>query len=136
MGTKLAAFTLSDQHDKEHKVDEGTRLLLFSRDKDVAKMAFKVLEKKDASFLADRNARFLLDISAMPRVITWAFGKPKMRKHPFPLLLDTGPGPTKDLPAQEKKLTLVYLDQLKVERIVYVANEEELGKELDALAKP
>lgn len=133
MGGRLTPFTLQDQRSQENRIDEGTRVLLFSRDKGLAKMAFKVLDQKGSTYLADRHAYIILDISAMPGVITWAIAKPRMRRHPFPILLDAEPGPTKSLPTQEGKLTLVYLDRLNVEQVAYVANESELEMALLAL---
>ncbi|WP_306592049.1 hypothetical protein [Geothrix sp. 21YS21S-4] len=133
VGGRLEPFALQDQRSQQHRVDESTRLLLFSRDKGLAKMAFHVLDQKGGTYLSDRRACMILDISAMPGVITWAIAKPRMRRHPFPLLLDAGPGPTKNLPTQDKKLTLVYLNRLSVEQIAYVANEAELEKALQGL---
>lgn len=134
-GTTLEAFSLPDQRDEMRAVDQDTRLLLFSRDKDLAKMAFGVLGAKESSYLADRHAGFILDISPMPRLITWLFAKPKMRKHTFPLLLDAGPTATKAFPSQEGKLTVLHLNNLKVEAVKYVSTPDELKAELDALQR-
>lgn len=133
VGARLESFTLQDQRGQGHPIDEGTRALLFSRDKGLAKMAFKLLDQKGGSYLSQRRAHIILDISAMPGVITWAIAKPRMRRHSFPLLLDPGPGPTRSLPTQEGKLTLVYLNQLKVEQVVYIGTEAELDRALQAL---
>ena len=132
-GGHQESFALQDQRSQDHQIDENTRILLFSRDKGLAKMAFKVLDAKGGSYLADRHGYIILDISAMPGVITWAIAKPRMRRHPFPILLDAGPGPTRNLPTQEGKLTLVYLNRLVVEQVAYVANEADLEKALQAL---
>jgi hypothetical protein len=133
VGTHLEAFSLTDQFDQTHAIDAQTRVLLFSRDKDLAKMAFAILDKRDANFLRDRKASLILDISAMPRLITWAIAKPRMRRHAFPLLLDAGPGPTKSLPTEDKKLTLVYLKGLEVQRVAYMSDAAALEKALDGL---
>lgn len=62
MGTSIEPFSLPDQFDAIHSVDPQTRLILFSRDKDVAKMACAVLNQKGSSYFADRKAVMLLDI--------------------------------------------------------------------------
>jgi len=133
-GGSLRAFSLDDQRDQPHQVDEQTRLLLFTRDKDAAKMAFGVLGQKSPDFLAKHEASFVLDISEMPRLITWAIAKPRMRRHDFPLLLDAGPTASKELPAKEGELTLVFLNKLKVEQVKFVGDAPTLEKELAALA--
>jgi hypothetical protein len=130
---RLQPFVLQDQRGQEHPVDAGTRLLLFSRDRSLTRMAFRVLDREGGSYLAERRACFILDISAMPSVIAWAVARPRMRRHPFPLLLDAGPGPTRNLPTRAGRLTLVYLNQLKVEQIAYVGSEAELDGALQAL---
>jgi|GEM_PF-6260446 hypothetical protein len=130
---RLQPFVLQDQRGQDHPVDAGTRLLLFSRDRSLTRMAFRVLDREGGSYLAERHACFILDISAMPSVIAWAVARPRMRRHPFPLLLDVGPGPTRNLPTQAGMLTLVYLNQLKVEQIAYVSSEAELDRALQAL---
>lgn len=99
-------------------------------------MASRLLDSKGGSYLAERHACFILDISAMPGAIAWAIAKPRMRRHAFPLLLDAGPGPTRKLPTQEGRLTLVYLNHLKLEQVAYVSTEPELEEALQALNRP
>lgn len=135
VGTHLEPFTLTDQFGKAHAVDTATRVLLFSRDKDMAKMAFAVLDRREASYLGDRKASLILDISPMPRIITWAIARPRMRRHQFPLLLDPGPGPTASLPTQDKKLTLVYLKDLEVRGVTYLSDGAALEKALEGLER-
>lgn len=125
-GARLESFSLRDQRGVERQVDQSTRMVLFSRDKDLAKMAFALLDSKPSSFLDERRACIVLDISAMPKVITWAIARPRMRRHGFPILLDAGPGPTRDIPTRDKRLTILFVNQLKVERIVYVSSRSEL----------
>ena len=133
IGGRVEPFALQDQRGQAHRIDEQARLLLFSRDKGLAKMAFSVLDHKSPTFLADRHAYIILDISSMPGLITWAVAKPRMRRHAFPLLLDAGPGPTKVLPTQDKQLTLIYLNGLNVERIVYLSDAAALEKAFQSL---
>ena len=133
VGGHVEPFALQDQRGEAHRIDEHARLLLFSRDKGLAKMAFSVLDQKGPAYLADRHAYIILDISSMPGLITWAVAKPRMRRHAFPLLLDAGPGPTEALPTRDKQLTLIYLNGLNVERIVYLSDVAVLEKALQFL---
>src|SRR5262245_11939859 len=104
MGSTIRAFGLDDQHGNPGSVDDSTRLVLFSRDKALSKVAFGVLGQKGPAYLQEHHAALILDISPMPRIITWAFAKPKMRKRPFPILLDTAGIVTKEFPSREKSL--------------------------------
>jgi len=134
-GTRLEPFGLKDQRGIERHVDQGTRLVLFSRDKDLAKMAFGLLDAKPAGILEARRACVVLDISAMPRLITWAIARPRMRRHGFPILLDSGPGPTRSLPTQDKRLTALFVDRLVVTKVAFLSGQAELEAALDLVGK-
>jgi hypothetical protein len=133
IGGQVAPFSLQDQRDQAQRMDEATRLLLFSRDRSLTAMAFQVLDGKAPGFLADHHALVILDISAMPGFITWSVARPRMRRHAFPILLDAGPTVSRSLPTQGRMLTLVYLNRLAVERIAYLSTAAELEQALAAL---
>ena len=135
VGDHIESFSLPDQFDRSHVVNSETRLIVFSRDKDMAKLAFEILDRKESNFLANRKAVMLLDISAMPRIITWAIGKRRMRRHEFPILLDAGPGPTANLPSKEKAVSFVYLKDLVVSDVAFVSDAKIMEKTLDVLVK-
>lgn len=133
VGSKVEAFALSDQFDGKLELTAKTRLVLFTREKDAAKMVFGVLDEKDKNFLADRQAYLAMDISPMPRIIAWAVAKPRMRRHAFRFMLDASGETTKSFPGKAGQVTLLYLNELAVERIAFVATAAELKKELESL---
>ena len=133
VGSKVEAFALSDQFDGKLELTARTRLVLFTREKDAAAMVFGVLGEKEKSFLADRQAHFALDISPMPRIIAWAVAKPRMRQHAFRFMLDASGETTRSFPGKAGQVTLLYLNELVVEKIAFVATAADLKKELEGL---
>lgn len=87
-GERLAPWTLLDQHDVPYTLNDETRILLFARDMDGAKLVNAALEGKPKGYLDERQAVFLADISRMPGVIASLFALPKMRDYNYRILLD------------------------------------------------
>ena len=133
VGTQLSSFSLQDQFDVKQTVDENTRLILFARDMDGNAVLKEAMTDKSADYLSQKKAAYVTDISGMPRVIAFLFGKPKMRKYPYPMLLDAEPMETKDFPAHEGEATLIQLDHLKIKSIQFTKKTEDVVKALDAL---
>lgn len=133
-GAVLTPWTLPDQHDRPHPVDGGTRLVIFSRDRLVTNTIVDVLQHKGAAYLAERHACFVLDVSRMPKLVTSLVAKPRLRRHPFPILLDDEPGVSAQFPARDGHATLLFLDALKVREVRFVASADELLRCLDAQA--
>lgn len=129
-GQQMAPMKMTDQHDKELAVDAKTKIVLFSRDQAGNKVVNKALEGTPATFLPERGAVYAADISGMPGIITKMFALPKMRGYPYSVLLDRDASLTKALPAKEGHVTLLRLNQLKVEKIDYYSESEALKQAL------
>jgi hypothetical protein len=132
-GTKLAPFSMSDQFDQKHTVDETTKLIMFSKDMDGNGVIKEALTDKKADYLTERNAFYVNDISGMPGIITFLFAKPKMRDYAYPMLLDDMPEPTKNFPAREAFATLIQLDDLTIKSIQFTNKSEDVVKALETL---
>ncbi|MGR9072119.1 MAG: FAD/FMN-containing dehydrogenase [Gammaproteobacteria bacterium] len=132
-GSRLFPFTLQDQFDQKHRVDENTRLILFSKDMDGNKVLKEALSGKKAEYLTAKSAVYVNDISGMPGIITFLFAKPKMRGYDYPMLLDDQPSATKDFPSKEKRATLIYLDNLEIKSIEITKKPEDVVKALESL---
>lgn len=79
VGDRLPALTLHDQHDQTTAIAEDTRLLLVAVEKPAADLVTAFLEEQPAGFLQRNAAVYLMDISAMPKMITRMFALPKMQ---------------------------------------------------------
>ncbi len=133
VGSQLNAFTLLDQNELKHKIDESTRLILFSKDMDGNAVLKNALEGKNAQYLTEKNIAYVNDISGMPKVITFLFAKPKMRSYEYPMLLDEVPAPTKDFPAQQGQATLIHLNKLTIQSVEYTTDSSHVTEVLEKL---
>ena len=131
VGDILEPFTLEDQHGEERTVDASVEVILFSRDMKGGDFLKKGLEDVEPGYLESRNAVYVSDISAMPRLIARMFAIPSMRKRPYPMLLDRDGTATVRLPDEKDRATLIFLRELRVERIVHVTEASAVRAELE-----
>lgn len=132
-GDRIEAFELEDQHGDPGRVDAGVRLLLFAADMDAGALVRDALEA-DPSLqdLAARGAVFVSDIHRMPALVTRLFALPSMRRRPYRMLLDRGPGPTVRIPREPGKLTLLELDALSIRAITFLDSPDAVAQALRA----
>jgi hypothetical protein len=130
-GDRLAPFELADQHGAPGKVDESVRLLLFAADMDAGDLVNQALEADPAlTDLGARGAVFVSDIHRMPALVTRLFALPSMRRRPYRMLLDRGPGPTLRLPREEGKVSILVLDGLRIRSVAFAATPEAVAEAL------
>ena len=120
LGSTLPSFGLEDQHGEWHEVDASVRLILFSRDMDGGDLIRDALADAEPGFLATHGAVYIADISRMPRIISRMIAVPRMRKRPYPLLLDRDGDLTADLPDEEGRATIIRLRESRIERVEHV----------------
>jgi len=137
-GSRIEPFTIRDQHDVEHQIDESLQLIVFARDMDAGDIAKEALADADAAALASRHAVYIADISAMPALVARLFALPKMRKRPYPVLLDRDGELTAAFPEREGELTVMRLRELEVVDVEHLDNASAVREalSLDALADP
>lgn len=138
VGAVLPAVTLEDQHGVAHAVDGSVRALLFSRDMDGGGVIRSLLDpdalgEPPAAFLDRHAALCVADVHRMPGLVRRIIAKPRMRKRPYPLLLDEEGDATASWPSQPGHATLIRLDGLRVVEILHTRSPEELR---EALATP
>jgi hypothetical protein len=134
-GMRMPALALTDQHDTPGSVGPETRCVLFSRDMSAAKIVNEALET-DPAALSAAQAVVVSDISGMPSLITKLFALPKMRKRPYPILLDRDGKATADFPFEKGKVTLFHLHALTIESVQYVDSADALRVLLHRGAEP
>lgn len=138
VGASLPAGTLSDQHGETHAIDASLRAVLFSRDMDGGGVIRSLLDPEAlgepaTEFLDRHGAVCVADVHRMPGLIRRIIAKPRMRKRPYPLLLDEQGDTTAAWPSQEGHATLIRLDGL---RVVEVLHTREPAKLREALVAP
>ena len=136
-GERLAPFELADQHGQPGRVDESVRLLLFTADMDAGDLVKAALEADPKlQDLAAHRAVWISDIHRMPALITRLFALPSLRKRPYRMLLDRGPGPSARIPREEGKVSVVELDALVVRGVSFADAPEAVAAALRARATP
>lgn len=131
VGDRLEPFTLEDQFGESHAVDESVRLLLFSRDMKGGSYLKDAIEAEHAERIRRGEWAYVADISGMPRLIARIFAIPRMRRRPYPLLLDREGKVTASLPDREEQATLIHLDHLRITRIEHLPSTEAVKEALD-----
>ena len=130
VGSAFPALTLEDQHGTVHAIDASLRAVLFSRDMDgggiIRKALDRPLEEDALAFLARHGAVCVADVSRMPGLIRRTIAKPRMRRRPYPLLLDEEGRVTAALPSAAGRATLIRLDALRIVAVEHHDSPEAL----------
>lgn len=130
VGERIEAFSLEDQHGTTRRVDEETRLVLFSRDMDGGGILERALREAPEGFLQSRGAVYVADLHRMPALVTRLVALPRLRRRPYPMLLDREGATTARLPGAEGRATLIFLEDLRVTRVLHAASPEAVARAL------
>jgi hypothetical protein len=138
VGDAFPLATLEDQFGVEHILDASVAVVLFSRDMDGGAVMREMLQEESLGepplvFLGRIRAVCVADVHRMPGLIRRAIAKPRMRKRPYPLLLDESGEPTAAWPSAEKQTTLI---RLREGRIAEVADFADVAALRAALGAP
>jgi len=134
VGDRLEPFTLEDQHGENHQLGSQVRAVLFSRDRDGGEVMSDAMEGHDGEFLAARGIVYVNDISAMPGMVTRLFALPKMRRRPYPILLDRDGDLTARFPDRSQAATLIRLDHSTLTSVDSITEAAELKVLLEAIS--
>jgi len=126
VGDALEPVTLEDQHGVSHTLDGSVQVVLFSRDMDGGDVLKQALADAPKDFLAQRGALYVADIEGMPRLVARLFALPSMRRRPYPMLLDRDGTKTARLPSEEGAATLLFLESLRLVRVLHTGSPAEL----------
>ena len=127
------SFRLPDQFDKAHSLTDETQKIIFVFAKATGHTVKTFLQAQDKSYLTQRNALFVADISPMPTVIRNTFALPDFKKSPYSVLLIYDKEIAKSFKNETEadKIAIVTLDKGTVKEVKYVTTEEELKAELN-----
>lgn len=133
VGDSLPEFSLKDQFGVERFVDDTVLLILFSRDMEGGELLKTGLESLPEGALSAAHFVYVSDISGMPRLVARMFALPKMRKRPYPMLLDRTGEWTALLPGTPGRATFIHLDRLMIREIEELTSAEAVQRRIDAL---
>jgi len=135
VGDEIEPLTLNDQHGNEHSVDASIRLVIFSRTKDGSDVVKGALRGWNDDSLAEHDIVNVGDIHTIPSAIRRGFVIPAMRKGSSPILLDQEGDLTSRFPAEEGAATLIFVDDLRIERLLFTTSFLEARKHVEAVAE-
>lgn len=128
-GSLLPALSVVDQHERQVSIDASTRFVVFAADKAASDIVTDAL-RPHPSIFAERRLVYIADISAMPALVTRMFALPKMRDLPFPVGLVRNSEITSHLPRKPKEVTLIVLENQRVQTIEYLPDAASLRRSL------
>lgn len=120
VGEPFPAKTFDDQFEKRHSVTSEDKWVIVSFDRSVSDSVNAYLKKQPKGFLAERNAKYIADISAMPSIISTLFALPKMRDYHYPVMLNYDQAFEKRFDKKEGKLTVYRLEDGKIVSIDFI----------------
>ncbi len=123
-GDAFPAFESTDQHGVAYTFEPGTQVVLIAFEMSAAKAANRYLAAQPATYLDDHQAVYIANIYGMP-AIGRHFALPKMRKYPQRIVLADGEDLLSPFPRQEKRVTVLGLDDAGMIRTVGYWNPEE-----------
>ena len=133
--TLMAPFTLEDQHGKEHTLDASVRAILYSRDRTGGFVMTRSMKGRDGNFLPERGVLYINDISTMPTYAATLFALPKMRRRSYLILLDRTSEVTASFPDQDRKASLIHLEDMKISKVEYFADSDVLAERMEKMPK-
>jgi hypothetical protein len=126
VGDRMAPMTLPTPSGEAVVVGPGTRLVLVTHDMDGGAIAKAVLADHTRVTLAARGAVYVADVSGMPGLVTRFVAIPRLRRRPYPVLLDRD-GATRTLfPVVAGAVTAVSLDDGRIVRLEQLTSEAAL----------
>ncbi len=133
IGAKMEAFTLNDQFEKPHTLDEKTKKIIFVFTKATGHMVKGYLNTKPVDYLQKRDIAFVADVSPMPSIIRNMFAIPDLQEHEYPvwLILDEAVAAGYKPEKESEKVMIITLDNLNVSGVKFVATEADIKAAID-----
>ncbi|MEA3456450.1 MAG: hypothetical protein U9R26_08060 [Campylobacterota bacterium] len=122
------AYTLPDQFDKSHTLNDSTQKLILVFTKDTGHTVKEYLKAQPADYLTKHHTSFIADVSPMPVVIRNTFALPDLKKQHYSVALIYDKKMSEDFKKDIKtdNIVVATLNNGKIEKVDYVKNIEEL----------
>ena len=131
LNEKIEQFELENQFDKKVSILEDTKKIIFAFKKASGHLVKGFLDTKNSDYLSSRDAMFVADVSAMPKIIRW-FVLDDLDNHPYSIVLIQDEDISKIYKDEKniEKVLIVTLDNMKVLKIEYIDNVKDLENSL------
>lgn len=124
--SQLNGFKYETPNGREMRVPRTPSLIIVAFEKDTGALVNEYLNTKNPFYLQRKRSIFIADIHEMPTVVTNMFALPKLRKYKHLIYLHYGDKFHTVVPNKKEKVTLVHIQDGKVQDISYISTKEEL----------
>jgi hypothetical protein len=128
----LDKFEYKNANNDKLKIPSNVKTIIISYEKYIGKLINKYLESQNPSYLDELNAVFIADISDIPSFFIRFVALPKIRKYKYTIYLQYEDEFSEFIPAKDKKITIIKIQNQKVKSISYVSTQSELKKALES----
>ena len=128
----LDKFEYKNANNDKLKIPSNVKTIIISYEKYIGKLINKYLESQNPSYLDELNAVFIADISDIPSFFIRFVALPKIRKYKYTIYLQYEDEFSEFIPAKDKKITIIKIQNHKVKSISYVSTQSELKKALES----
>jgi hypothetical protein len=128
----LDKFEYKNANNDKLKIPSNVKTIIISYEKYIGKLINKYLESQNPSYLDELNAVFIADISDIPSFFIRFVALPKIRKYEYTIYLQYEDEFSEFIPAKDKKITIIKIQNQKVKSISYVSTQSELKKALES----
>lgn len=126
IGDVITPATFKDQFDKEHRIG-GEKVWVITWDKMTTRYANRFFADHPA--VAEQNTTaMIVDVSQTPSGIMSVFVLPRMRSYDHPILLSFDEKYNIALPYEEDHVTVLFLQNGRIEKILFAEDEADLEK--------
>ncbi|WP_368028616.1 hypothetical protein [Arcobacter sp. s6] len=122
---KISNFSLTDQFDKIHTINNDVSTIIVCFQKETLELINDFLSTKDINFLEKTHSVFISNISSTPIIITKLFTIPKLRDYKYDILLIYDETNTK-FSKQDNKITVYSILDGEINNINYLSTKNEL----------
>ena len=136
IGNRVDFRQLVSQHGAPFGDVDNVQLVLYADSMAASRMAHKVLSAYDPACLNQGKVVFVGDISGMPAFIARVAAIPLMQSYPYPVWLDYDGVATKNIPVQQKQVSMIEVEDGRLVAIGYAQTEIALNTSLARYCKP
>jgi hypothetical protein len=120
-GDTLNLSGIQDQFEKDVKIDNNTKKIIFSFSRDNGKIVKEFFDA-NKDYLKNNNTLYIADMSEAPSFVLSWFMMPKFKKYDYSMGLVKDENKLNNIPRENKKITVITLENKKITNIEFVTN--------------
>ncbi|MBM6552128.1 hypothetical protein [Marinomonas ostreistagni] len=129
-GETISLAGIKDQHGNGFDHQNTMQTLLFVEGMGAKDIVRDSLQTINTACMQSGELVYLADISGMPSLISNLVAIPSMQEQPYPIWLDRDGTVSQQIPTQAGQVTLLSVDQGRIEQVDYYGSVAELSEPL------